>query len=868
MSFTNITNTDLVKSDTSFASLRCYDLWVDGTLHGGGAGGGVVSVDNASIDGVLLVNNLDPVNPVIKTLIGNGDVTVIDNLDGTVTINGTGGVDDINYTVVDPDNGKLDVYGLTKNTLTGNSKITVSDGADEILLDDKVNDNYMTMNNLGVHLASNSANVVIGAFNNIQLKGQATAGDTINISDTSGNEIKTVASGGIFLETDNSVNINVPSSGSSPLVTYTQNANEVETSLHKQFVGDAQLKMTLGSFPEVDMYVKDLSGFTDNESHLVIVQNSAAIQNYATGSSIVQSWEVTNEVHLARNLANKTTASRLMWYNPSDFTVQQAAPTFVSNVALIGAPVHEFVTGGDGALDFRGKISPNGTIIFNETATNIEMDVNIPLAANSSFRLNVDPISNVDPTTGGLLIPAGSSQFQMPLTSTSSGLGIASAYINDSLSDYTVNSNYVKVNHGGDFCASFESIILGTVLPSDPIVVQILKNGQTIFTHPAVCADSKFDPSPVSGSAYNKAWMLSASSNCVFADNDEVAVCILPNNAGADMALQLPSNFSLHRVDEQAFQGATGMTGPAGPSGATGSAGPTGATGAAGPTGATGADGGSTGYTGATGDAGPTGPAGDTGATGNTGPRGNTGSTGPGGPTGATGGIGPTGNTGPPGPTGATGAIGATGGNGPTGATGPAGPGSGTVTQVTSVNNYGIRTDVLNATTTPVLSSILTAFLSTYSPVIVGPSSGVTVMQSISIPSGTFFNVGQTLRIITGGSLGNTGTAANSTFTDLFAGTLTSTKVISVAAGNSSWFYTGNITCVALSGSTGTFIAQYNAGFTNPSATTIISTGSSTTALTLGGVATNAAIDIIFRVNTGTNTTCTQYYTKVYYEYL
>lgn len=57
----------------------------------------------------------------------------------------------------------------------------------------------------------------------------------------------------------------------------------------------------------------------------------------------------------------------------------KAAPApAVQNIALIGNPVHQFVSGGSGDLDFRGMISPDDSITFNVTPTNIEMVASIP----------------------------------------------------------------------------------------------------------------------------------------------------------------------------------------------------------------------------------------------------------------------------------------------------------------------------------------------------------------------------------------------------------------------------------------------------------------------------------------------------------
>jgi len=49
----------------------------------------------------------------------------------------------------------------------------------------------------------------------------------------------------------------------------------------------------------------------------------------------------------------------------------------------------------------------------------------------SSARINVDPTSNQDPTTNGLLLPAGTTEFRMPITIVDQGLGIANPYVDD-----------------------------------------------------------------------------------------------------------------------------------------------------------------------------------------------------------------------------------------------------------------------------------------------------------------------------------------------------------------------------------------------------------------------------------------------------
>ena len=325
-----------------------------------------------------------------------------------------------------------------------------------------------------------------------------------------------------------------------------------------------------------------------------------------------------------------------------------------TNIQLVGTNIRALKKNPLRALGFA---SGNGSITLTDTGSNIDLSVNAPIVSNSSFRFACDSSSNPDPLTNGLIVLAGSTQFQMPMTSSIPGLDISEPYINDTNNDYSLMGDYVIINNAGRFDTSFSVIFIGTANVVDPIVVQIIRNGATIFTTPSIASECKMTACDISVGPFTKAWVLSGVANCILQAGDEIALAIRPSNAAADMVLQLVSNFSMHRVDEEAYKGEKGETGPTGPNsgftGPTGPTGPIGVTGATGPTGTTGA----------------TGPTGTTGATGPTGP------TGPIGPTGANGSNGATGPTGANGANGATGPTGANGSNGATGPTGASGSG-------------------------------------------------------------------------------------------------------------------------------------------------------------------------------------------------
>lgn len=343
-------------------------------------------------------------------------------------------------------------------------------------------------------------------------------------------------------------------------------------------------------YPTIDLSTKDYD--LDLETHVISKGGQAAIQYTTIGSGLIHSWEILNGEHFAREM-DQGTYNHILYFNNTpgvDNGHIKHGPPVTTSVALIGNPIHQFVTGGDGNLDFRGMYSPNNTIAFNPTATNIEMEVNIPTGQTSSLRAGVDPTSNPDPITMGLLLPSGSAEQNLPLTITPYGINIADPYIQDSNGDYTVNSNSITVNNEGDYNISFEILVLGTADQVDPMVCQVLLQGQTIYNAPPSIADFALAAAPIPAlSSWTKGWQLTASANSHITAGEELVLRFLPNNPSGDICIQIISNISMHRIDEGTFIGATGATGATGPQGPQGPPGPTGAQGPQGDTGPAGA---------------------------------------------------------------------------------------------------------------------------------------------------------------------------------------------------------------------------------------------------------------------------------------
>jgi len=355
MSLVSLIDVNNIKSDSLGNSLRVYDLWVDGTIHGGGGGGGVTPTALASA-----INN---------------------------------------SRVETPGNGNLNVYGMRYGE-AGDSEIVVGLGANEIYIKDNTFDNTIVCNVGGVSIESGAANVDINADQLVNIKGSATSGDTIVIGDTSDNEFRTNASGGIFITSGLNIEMNVPQT--SPTTSYSQSTTDIELDAGNPSFKGASVVLDEGGILQLKSLDQGLNtnivsldlnstinggqaNFTVNDtgndeiSEVFLNTNTARLSNYSN-SSVKYSFEVTNEQHFIRNLDLdlSPTIHHIVYYDQFSGSANgqifhALPPSTVSNVTLVGNPIHQFVTGGDGALDFRGMISPDGSVNFNVTATNIEL---------------------------------------------------------------------------------------------------------------------------------------------------------------------------------------------------------------------------------------------------------------------------------------------------------------------------------------------------------------------------------------------------------------------------------------------------------------------------------------------------------------
>ena len=182
----------------------------------------------------------------------------------------------------------------------------------------------------------------------------------------------------------------------------------------------------------------------------------------------------------------------------------------------------------------------------------------------SSTRINIDPSSNPDPLTNGLLIPAGTGEFSMPLTVADQSLGIANPYIDDPNGDYTINSDSVLFNNDGNFFFALSVGAIGSVSKTSPFVAQVLLQGQTIFTAPPICAAALQAEANIGPfGPYDKVWFLCDTGAAQISAGDELVVRILPNNPTDDNVIQLTGNLSICRIDDKGIIGPQGPPGPA-----------------------------------------------------------------------------------------------------------------------------------------------------------------------------------------------------------------------------------------------------------------------------------------------------------------
>jgi hypothetical protein len=167
----------------------------------------------------------------------------------------------------------------------------------------------------------------------------------------------------------------------------------------------------------------------------------------------------------------------------------------------------------------------------------------------AQLRAGVDPTSNPDPLIGGLLIPAGSVEFNMPLTILPQSLGLADPFISDNSGFFSVDSDGINLMYENDYQASFNVYIIGFGASQNQLQIgQILQDGQTIFNAPPICAASDYAGAIVSMPAAGVIWLLTGTANFKATTAPVKLVLRLMMNSATDLIISLTSNFSIEKI--------------------------------------------------------------------------------------------------------------------------------------------------------------------------------------------------------------------------------------------------------------------------------------------------------------------------------
>lgn len=322
---------------------------------------------------------------------------------------------------------------------------------------------------------------------------------------------------------------------------------------------------------------------------LITTQNTSNISVVSAGDLEAYGYSVSNfgrnavgtltniwgEVVTMPNIANISTADILHYNSATKSITYGALPVVSINPVPSASGEHVLSNLGGGVFEHKEITSVGGSIILDSTTVPGTLDFSINTsgftnAKASSARIEVDPTSNPDPLTGGLLIPLNplGNEFNIPLRTASPGSGLCEAYIDDTGGDYTVGVDTLTINNTGKYRVSFNVFVMGSVDQSK--YVMLLYNGTPIFTGPPgiACENITGATAPGALSPYTKIWSFSASANIDVSSVPVVlALRILLDNTTDDNVLSQCTNLSINRLDA-IYSGLQGATGPQGPPGA------------------------------------------------------------------------------------------------------------------------------------------------------------------------------------------------------------------------------------------------------------------------------------------------------------
>lgn len=167
-----------------------------------------------------------------------------------------------------------------------------------------------------------------------------------------------------------------------------------------------------------------------------------------------------------------------------------------------------------------------------------------------STRVSVNPASNPDPLINGLIIPAGSGELSMPITTSPIDIGSASPYIYDPQNLFTFSNTTITIKPGRYFFSFLVNIISydPMAVQAEGKIIQFLRSNESIFMAPPVAACSMYNGYPLTSplTAYN--WCISASS-CFFVEEETEFALKFEFNNTTDVTIALTSGFSIIALD-------------------------------------------------------------------------------------------------------------------------------------------------------------------------------------------------------------------------------------------------------------------------------------------------------------------------------
>jgi len=170
-------------------------------------------------------------------------------------------------------------------------------------------------------------------------------------------------------------------------------------------------------------------------------------------------------------------------------------------------------------MSINNLFTNNDYHLFCDTLTCDNLVPGEIISSNAIYRFNVDPTSNPDPFSGGLIVTAAETSafdFVLPLTSSQTSLALANCIVYDPHNHLSFNGTTVTCNKTGNYSISLQLDILSNLLtPNNICIAQVLYPSETIFgAPPGVSAGSNFIPvtsTPIGG-IYNIAALTTGSS--------------------------------------------------------------------------------------------------------------------------------------------------------------------------------------------------------------------------------------------------------------------------------------------------------------------------------------------------------------------